>query len=131
MLSLKMPEVSKVYQRPYILISSGYYVSSPTSITSIGSSLGDVFFTMQMHRTLTSVSGTKTDFYIIYKIAFSHISLILVVFALVGKCNNICSTGISFSKVQKMARHMISYNFSITVVNRSVISAMDPIPSTL
>jgi hypothetical protein len=57
---------------PKILIAFENDMTTKSSIASIRTPFGDVFFAVQMHRALASITGANIHLDIVYKIPLSH-----------------------------------------------------------
>src|SRR6185312_1769398 len=67
-----MLAVFKMDKRPELFVAAQNNIATAASIASIRTAFGNFFVAVKVHRTCTTFPGTTTDFYIVYKIRFSH-----------------------------------------------------------
>ena len=69
---LKMTLIFKCYKRPQVFITPYNNMPATSAIASIRAAFCNVFLSVKMCRTLSSVTRTNVNFYIVYKISFCH-----------------------------------------------------------
>jgi len=65
--------VAQVQQCPVVAVSAKDYVTSSSSVTTVGAAIGYVFFTPHVRGASAALTGTAIDFYVVNEIRFSHI----------------------------------------------------------
>ena len=67
-----VPFVTKVQQRPIVVIASQIHVSAPATIATIWPTIGDILGTVHVHRPATALTRAAAYLDVIYEVAFSH-----------------------------------------------------------
>ena len=75
--------VAQMQQCPVVAVAAKNYVAASSSVTSVGASIRNVFFTPHVRGASAAFTGTAIDFYVVNKIRFSHILVFFLGFFIV------------------------------------------------
>jgi hypothetical protein len=67
-----VPVVTKVEQRPEVVVASQIHVSSTPTVSAIRTAIGNIFGSVHVHRPASALTRTAANLDVIYEIAFAH-----------------------------------------------------------